>query len=75
MSVKVAIRVRPFNQREIDLDAKCCVKMDGETTEIVDEEGQKRSFTFDFSFWSHDGFKTEDDGYMVKDDNFSQYAD
>jgi hypothetical protein len=27
MSVKVAVRVRPFNQREINLNAKCCIKM------------------------------------------------
>ena len=27
MSVKVAVRVRPFNEREIKGDSKCCVKM------------------------------------------------
>ena len=27
MSIKVAVRVRPFNQREIALNAKCCIKM------------------------------------------------
>lgn len=24
---------------------------------------QERRFTFDFSFWSHDGFGTKEDGY------------
>ena len=27
MSVKVAVRVRPFNERELKGDSKCCVKM------------------------------------------------
>ncbi len=27
MSVKVAVRVRPFNQREKDRDPQCCVRM------------------------------------------------
>ena len=27
MSIKVAVRVRPFNQREKDLGAKLCIKM------------------------------------------------
>jgi len=49
--------------------------MDGERTEIVDEEGNKRSYSFDFSFWSHDGFETDANGYMRKQDDFSAYAD
>ena len=27
MSVKVAVRVRPFNQRELDRNPKCCIEM------------------------------------------------
>ena len=27
MSVKVAVRLRPFNEREIKMGAKCCVEM------------------------------------------------
>lgn len=27
MSVRVAVRVRPFNQREKDREPQCCVKM------------------------------------------------
>lgn len=27
MSIKVAVRVRPFNGRETNLNAKCCIKM------------------------------------------------
>lgn len=31
-SVKVAVRVRPFNARETSRDAKCVVSMQGNTT-------------------------------------------
>lgn len=31
-SVKVAVRVRPFNARETSQDAKCVVSMQGNTT-------------------------------------------
>ena len=34
-------------------------------TKVVDVLNSKneRRFTFDFSFWSHDGFASKDDGY------------
>lgn len=31
-SVKVAVRVRPFNSREIGRNAKCVIQMQGNTT-------------------------------------------
>jgi hypothetical protein len=36
MSVKVAVRVRPFNDRENGLDTKLCVEMNGPQTIIKD---------------------------------------
>lgn len=36
MSVKVGVRVRPFNQREVDLNCKVCVDMIGNTTRLFD---------------------------------------
>nr|XP_012545905.2 kinesin-like protein unc-104 isoform X3 [Bombyx mori] len=58
-SVKVAVRVRPFNSREIARECKCIIEMSGNTTVIVNpkappgsKEGAK-SFNFDFSYWSH----------------------
>jgi kinesin family protein 13 len=56
MSVKVGVRVRPFNQRESDLNCKLCVEMMGSTTRLFDAEDTEkhRDFTFDYSFWSHD---------------------
>uniref|UniRef100_A0A4X1UVS3 Kinesin motor domain-containing protein n=1 Tax=Sus scrofa TaxID=9823 RepID=A0A4X1UVS3_PIG len=55
-SVKVAVRVRPFNTRETSQDAKCVVSMQGSTTSIVNPKQSKdapKSFTFDYSYWSH----------------------
>ncbi len=66
MSVKVAVRVRPYNQREKDRNSKCCIKMAGPTTCIVDPaSGKDKTYTFDYSFWSHDEFETNADGIYV----------
>ncbi|XP_037953279.1 kinesin-like protein unc-104 isoform X5 [Teleopsis dalmanni] len=58
-SVKVAVRVRPFNSREICRESKCIIEMSGATTAIVNpkvppnsSEAVKR-FNFDYSYWSH----------------------
>eukprot|EP00040_Diaphanoeca_grandis_P005617 m.33711 g.33711 ORF g.33711 m.33711 type:complete len:1456 (-) comp16859_c1_seq1:91-4458(-) len=54
-SVKVAVRVRPFNTREKDRKAKLIIQMKGKTTEIVAPlTGKKNTFNFDFSHWTHD---------------------
>ncbi|XP_060804747.1 kinesin-like protein unc-104 isoform X2 [Amyelois transitella] len=58
-SVKVAVRVRPFNSREIARECKCIIEMTGNTTIIQNPKappGTKdsaKSFNFDFSYWSH----------------------
>lgn len=69
MSVKVGVRVRPFNQREVDLNCKLCVDMIGNMTRLFDaedpEHGKHRDYTFDYSFWSHDEFETNEEGYFV----------
>jgi len=31
-SVKVAVRLRPFNTREMDMSSKCVISMQGKTT-------------------------------------------
>lgn len=38
MSVKVGVRVRPFNQREVALNCQLCVDMIGPTTRLYDED-------------------------------------
>ncbi|RDW92397.1 kinesin-domain-containing protein [Coleophoma crateriformis] len=59
-NIKVVVRCRPFNSREIDRGAKCIVQMkDSQTILIpppdakVKEAGQK-VFAFDRSYWSFD---------------------
>ncbi|XP_056102269.1 kinesin-like protein KIF1A isoform X23 [Rhinichthys klamathensis goyatoka] len=54
-SVKVAVRVRPFNSREIGKDSKCIIQMSGNTTTIINPKAPKenKSFNFDYSYWSH----------------------
>ncbi|XP_052471287.1 kinesin-like protein KIF1A isoform X5 [Carassius gibelio] len=54
-SVKVAVRVRPFNSREIGKESKCIIQMTGNTTTIMNPKVPKesKSFNFDYSYWSH----------------------
>nr|XP_043899386.1 kinesin-like protein KIF1A isoform X5 [Solea senegalensis] len=54
-SVKVAVRVRPFNSREMGFESKCIIQMSGNTTTIVNPKQAKdnKSFNFDYSYWSH----------------------
>ncbi|PSR91995.1 hypothetical protein BD289DRAFT_452028 [Coniella lustricola] len=61
-NIKVVVRVRPFNGREIDRGAKCIVEMKGDQTILTPppdtpagksgkDHGQK-AFAFDRSYWS-----------------------
>ncbi|XP_072548482.1 kinesin-like protein KIF1C [Salminus brasiliensis] len=55
-SVKVAVRVRPFNNREINRNAKCVIQMQDKSTCIINPKQPKdapKNFTFDYSYWSH----------------------
>ncbi|XP_043485781.1 kinesin-like protein Klp98A isoform X4 [Polistes fuscatus] len=76
-SVKVAVRVRPFNKRELAMNAKNIVQMDGKRTRIfgtktpgscreIDREKYK-DFTFDHSYWS---FDLTDDNYASQEEVF-----
>jgi kinesin family protein 1 len=54
-SVKVAVRVRPFNTREKDRHAALIIEMQGAATRITNPTtGRSNTFTFDHSFWTHD---------------------
>ncbi|XP_028848827.1 kinesin-like protein KIF1B isoform X24 [Denticeps clupeoides] len=55
-SVKVAVRVRPFNSREMSKESKCIIQMLGNSTTILNPKNPKespKSFSFDYSYWSH----------------------
>lgn len=52
------MRVRPFNNREINHDSKCIIAMQGKTTCITNpkpgpKEQQMKRFNYDYSYWSH----------------------
>ncbi|VDK53767.1 unnamed protein product [Anisakis simplex] len=76
-SIIVAVRVRPFNERELQRKAQLIIDMpDGQHTSIrnpaVPNE-EPKWFTFDHSYWSHDGFIEEENGYFKGVDE--RYAD
>jgi len=55
--VKVAVRVRPLNRREIDLGTDICIDMEDNQTLLSCPEHErkpKRTFAYDYSFWSMD---------------------
>ena len=69
-SVKVAVRVRPMNRREKDLEAKFITQMEKSKTTITNlkipeggtgDSGRERTktFTYDFSFYSPDTESTD----------------
>ena len=50
--------------------------MEGSTTNIIEPRSTlPRSFTFDYSFWSHDDFIVDKDGVSVPTNSQSKYAD
>ncbi|RCN39151.1 kinesin motor domain protein [Ancylostoma caninum] len=75
-NVVVAVRVRPFNDREKSRKAQLIIDMpDGQRTCIRDPNNpeDEKWFTFDHSYWSHDGFQEEKNGYFSPTDD--KYAD
>lgn len=63
------------NQRERNRGAKLVIGMDGNSTTISSPSSSTdtRTFTFDYSYWSHDGYKELEDGYLTPVS--SEYAD
>ncbi|KAL2098568.1 hypothetical protein ACEWY4_005048 [Coilia grayii] len=75
--VKVAVRVRPFNKREREAGSRCVVSMSGNAITIQDPRNPhtRRTFTFDYAFWSHSGFIRNRDGLFVAEEPGGRYAD
>jgi len=74
-SVKVAVRVRPFNQREKDRGAKCIIQMEGKNTSIANPDPENKekpkAFAFDYSYWSHDGYEDVDGVLTATNDKYA----
>ncbi|XP_011694299.1 PREDICTED: kinesin-like protein KIF16B [Wasmannia auropunctata] len=76
-SVKVAVRVRPFNKREVAMNDKLIVQMSGKRTRIFStktpdsckdiDRGKYKDFTFDHSYWS---FDSNDENYASQEEVF-----
>ena len=75
-NVKVVVRVRPFNKREIERNATCVVQMKGEQTVLSppsDSDPRRgkgiydgsKTFKFDKSYWSFD----KSDSHFAGQDN------
>lgn len=66
-NVKVAVRVRPMNRREKELNTKCVVEMMKNQTILhpsgtnlsKDSRSQSKVFAYDYCFWSMDETDTE----------------
>ncbi|KAK3839567.1 MAG: hypothetical protein JOS17DRAFT_679007 [Linnemannia elongata] len=54
-NIKVVVRCRPLNSREIAKQAECIIQMNGDMTTIrKPDDGGTKSFSFDHSYWSFD---------------------
>ncbi|CAN9506865.1 unnamed protein product [Ophioblennius macclurei] len=67
-NVKVAVRVRPMNRREKELNTKCVVDMVKNQTILhpagtnlgkADSRSQSKAFAYDYCFWSMDEMEQE----------------
>ncbi|KAM8894190.1 kinesin-like protein KIF28P isoform 2-T2 [Spinachia spinachia] len=75
--VKVAVRVRPFNKRERDAGSRCIVSMVTSSITIQDprESQSRRTFSFDYAYWSHSSFAQDSGGLYVPEEPGGRYAD
>ncbi|XP_051042366.1 kinesin-like protein KIF28 [Phodopus roborovskii] len=75
-SVRVAVRVRPFSQREKNSGSQCVISMHSQSTTIRDpkNKGHLKTFTFDLAYWSHDGFQKDEDGVLIPSNATSKFA-
>lgn len=70
-----------YNSREKNRNAKCIVDMESSTTLLFNPNNvhePPKKFTFDYSYWSHDGFIESSDGFCERDPNHpngNKYAD
>uniref|UniRef100_A0A8C8TLP2 Kinesin-like protein n=1 Tax=Peromyscus maniculatus bairdii TaxID=230844 RepID=A0A8C8TLP2_PERMB len=75
-SVRVAVRVRPFSQREKNSGRRCVVSMHSQSTTIQDPKNGEhlKTFTFDLAYWSHDGYQKDKDGILIPSNPNSKFA-
>jgi len=64
-AIKIAVRVRPFNDKEKAEHQQLCIEMTKTKVSVLDLSGEKKQkdFTFDHAFWSFDQFTIDETGY------------
>ncbi|KAM4860801.1 kinesin-like protein KIF28 [Thomomys bottae] len=75
--VRVAVRVRPFSQREKHSGSKCVVSMPSRTTTTIQDPRNAEhvhTFTFDLAYWSHSGFRKDEEDVLIPAAPTSQFA-
>lgn len=85
MSTHVDARSREVNpvpvpssiQRERDAGSRCVVTMVSSSITIEDprDSQNRRSFCFDYAYWSHSGFTRDRSGLWVPEEQGGRYAD
>ncbi|KAK5092025.1 hypothetical protein LTR70_007892 [Exophiala xenobiotica] len=79
-NIKVVVRVRPFNNRELDRNAQCVVHMSGAQTLLTpptdashkNKADLQKTFKYDKSYWS---FRRNDPHYAGQDTLFADLGD
>ncbi|KAG2468490.1 KIF28 protein, partial [Polypterus senegalus] len=64
-------------EREKDAGSRCIISMNSNITTIYDPRNaeHKKTFVFDYAYWSHSGFSRNEDGLFVPSEQSSRYAD
>lgn len=64
-------------QRERDAGSRCIISMTSNNISIQDPRNlqNSRTFTFDYTYWSHSGFSRNKDGLFVPEETGGRYAD
>lgn len=79
-NIKVAVRLRPFTEKEKQRNSRRIVDIQQNTValyNINNTDTAFKKFTFDYSYWSHDGFRKDGNGINVPDSshpNFEKYT-
>lgn len=73
-NIKVAVRLRPFTEKEKLRNQKCIVEIEQNTvilhcSRYSNDPSSSKKFTFDHSYWSHDGFKRDSTGVNIPDES------
>lgn len=80
-NIQVAVRLRPMTEREKQKGNKRIVDIEQNTVQLINprhSHDRYKKFTFDYSYWSYDGFKKNAKGQSVADPdhpNGGKYVD